>query len=113
MPEGVGSLAGFQKYIKRRNQEQGVQSEGIRSIKMKAARDEALTNLYDNEPDVNRLSVKELVDKFNNNPSKAYTQATPAMIRRFNTEYRKRKQTEPASNPRSNPKDQTKKKRKN
>jgi hypothetical protein len=95
-----------------RNEAAGVQSKGIRSIKMKAARDAALTNLYDNEPDVNRLSVKELVDKFNKNPNQAYTPATTSMIRTFNTEYRKRKQTEPANNPRSNPKDQTKKKRK-
>jgi hypothetical protein len=81
---------------------------------MKAARDEALTNLYDNEPDVNRLSVKELVDKFNNNPSKAYTPATTSMIRTFNTEYKKRKQTEPASNreaiPRIRPKRNERKK---
>jgi hypothetical protein len=97
MPQGVGSLAGFQKYIKKRNEEQGVQSEGIRSIKMKAARNEALTNLYDNEPDGNRLSVKELVDKYNKNPSKAYTPLTPSMLRTFNTEYRKRKQTEPVT----------------
>jgi hypothetical protein len=90
-----------------------VQSKLIRSVKIKAARDAALTNLYENEPDVSRLSVKDLVDKFNKNPNKAYTPATTGMIRNFRTElYRKRKQTDPASNPRSNPKDQTKKKRK-
>jgi hypothetical protein len=49
MPPGVGSLAGFQRYIKKRNEEEGVRSEGIRSVKMKTARDEALTNLYDRE----------------------------------------------------------------
>jgi hypothetical protein len=78
---------------------------------MKTARDAALTNLYENEPNVNRLSVKELIDKFNKNPNEAYTQLTPSMLRTFKTElYRKRKQTEPASNPRSNPKENTKKK---
>jgi hypothetical protein len=73
-------------------EEEGVQSEGIRSIEMKAARDAALTNFYDDEPNVDKLSFQEKIGKFNNNPNKAYTQATLPMIRRFNTEYKKRKQ---------------------
>jgi hypothetical protein len=61
LPPGVGSLAGFQKYIKQRNEAEGVQSKNARSIKMKIARDAALTNLLDNDPSAQRLSVKELV----------------------------------------------------
>jgi hypothetical protein len=44
LPPGVGSLARFQNYIRKRNEAEGVQSKGIRSVKMKAARDAALTN---------------------------------------------------------------------
>jgi hypothetical protein len=79
---------------------------------MKAARDAALTNFYDNDKNVDELTFQEKIDKFNRNPNQAYTQLTPSMLRTFNTEYRKRKQTEPANNPRSNPKEKTKKKRK-
>jgi hypothetical protein len=84
-----------------------MQSEGIRSVKMKTAR-----QLWGNDPSARKLSVKELADKFNNNPNQAYTPATPGMIRQFKTEYKKRTETEPASNQRSLLKGQTNKKRK-
>jgi cell division protein FtsN len=72
-----------------------------------------LTNLFENDPSVRKLSVKELVEMFNNNPNNADSPATADIVKRFRTALnKKRKETEPASNPRSNPKDQTKKKRK-
>jgi hypothetical protein len=80
--------------------------------KIKAAREKALTNLWENDPGSLKLSVPELVERFNNNPNHADTPATLDTVKRFRAEYMKRKQTEPASNPRSNPKEKTKKKRK-
>jgi cell division protein FtsN len=72
-----------------------------------------LTSLWESDPSVRKLSVQELVDKYNNNPNNADTPATANMVKRFRTaQNKKRKEIKPASNPRSNPKDQTKKKRK-
>jgi hypothetical protein len=104
-PQGVGPVEGFQKYIKMRNEAEGV-------VLIKATRDAALSDLFANDPSARKLSVKDLVDKYNNNPNHADIPLTPSMARHYNAEYKKRKETEPASNPRSNPKDQTKKKRK-
>jgi hypothetical protein len=44
-PQGVGSLAGFQNYIKNRNEAEGVQSVGIRSVKMKCCTRCCIDNL--------------------------------------------------------------------
>jgi hypothetical protein len=98
--------------LKDKREEEGLPSRVPNTVDVKAARDKALTNLWENDPSVHKLSVKELTDKFNNNPNNADTPATVHNISRFRTEYKKRKETEPASNKQSNPKDQTKKKRK-
>jgi hypothetical protein len=105
-PQGIGSVEGFQKYIKTRNE-----AEGVGTIK--ATRDAALSDLYANDPSARQLPVKEVIKLYENlNRNFNNPPITPSMVRHHKAEYKKRKETEPASNPRSNAKDQTKKKRK-
>jgi hypothetical protein len=112
-PKGVGSISGIQRFLKKKREVEGVPSRVARIPEVKAARDKALTNLFENDPSVRKLSVKELVERFNNNPNNADTPATADIVKRFRTALnKKRKETEPANNPRSNPKEKTKKKRK-
>jgi hypothetical protein len=113
-PKGVGSISGFQRFLKKKREVEGVPSRVARIPEIKAARDKALTHLWENDPSARKLSVKELVERFNNNPNNADITATADTVKRFRTaQNKKRKEIEPANNLRSNPKDQTKKKRKN
>jgi hypothetical protein len=83
------------------------------TVQRKAARDKAMEKLWDQDPNFERHSVQELVDRFNNNPNHGDIQATPDTVKRYRAEYKKRKKTMAASNPRSDPKDPKKKKPKN
>jgi hypothetical protein len=67
-----------------------VPSRVARIPEVKAARDKALTNLFENDPSVRKLSVKELVERFNNNPNNADTPATADIVKRFRTALNKK-----------------------
>jgi hypothetical protein len=85
-------------------------AEGVTTLK--DTRDAAMSAIYDDDPSALSGNVKDLIAKYDSNPNHADIPITPSMVRHHKSEYKKRKQTEQASNPRSKAKDQTKKKRK-
>jgi hypothetical protein len=105
-PEGIGSREDFQKYIKTRKAVEGVGT-------IKDTRDAALSAIYDDDPSALQSHVKDMSAKYNSNPNHADIPITQSIVRHHKAEYKKRKQTEPASNPRSNAKDQTKRNERN
>jgi hypothetical protein len=90
-PKGVGSISTFQRFLKDEREEEGLPSP-VRPGG-KAAREKALTNLWENDPNSLKLSVPELVERFQNNPNNADIPATYDTVKRFRAEYMKRKET--------------------
>jgi hypothetical protein len=73
-PGGVGSISTFTRFLKDKREEEGLPSP-VRPGG-KAAREKALTNLWENDPGSLKLSVPELVERFQNNPNNADISAT-------------------------------------